>query len=95
VRAIKEKLERRAGDLEGRGPGLFYPDPQCYRCITLINRKSTTSKLWDLDMHIKGCLKQPNEWQDECQVAWRDEHACIDKSSQRACIENCIKSTNT
>ena len=37
------------------------------------------SKLQDLNMQIQGCQKQPNEWQDESQVACKDRHMCIDK----------------
>jgi len=55
-------------------------------------RESISFKFWDLDIHIQGNQKLPSEWCDECQVAYRDKHMCINKFKLKACIENRVLS---
>ena len=57
--------------------------------------ESTNFKLYDLDMQIQESQKLPNEWCDECQVACRNKHTCIDKSESKECVENRVVSIHT
>jgi len=41
-------------------------------------------KLQDLNMQVQGSQKLPNEWWNECQVAFRDKYTCIDKSELKS-----------
>jgi len=59
--------------------------------------KSATGKIHKLQApgseHADlGKLELPNEWCDECQVAYRDRHTCINKSKSKAYVENRVVS---
>jgi len=94
-RVTKEKLERRTGGLEGKGLRWSVDDPRfCYASL-ISNRENL--QLQDLgSRHVDlGESELPNEWCDECQVACRDKHMCIDKFKLKACIKNRVVSTDT
>ena len=87
-RVTKEKLESLAWGLEGKGSGRSAMIILPLRISNQQPGESVSSKLEDLDMQIQESQKLSNKWCDECQVACRDKHICIDKSKSKECVEN-------
>jgi len=60
----------------------------------LLSATERIHKLQTLEFEHAGTGESElhNEWCDECQVAYRVKHTCIDKSKSKACIENRVVS---
>jgi len=68
-------------------------DLRCYRYATLINRKSTKVQALGFRHANPGLLEAIQRVGDECQVACRDKHTCIDKSEKH--VLNIVSSAQT
>jgi len=92
----KENSRDEQGARKDRTSNWFTADPRCYRCATLINRKSTMVQASGSEHENPGdsesCPKSGKK-----SVMWRagTSTRVLINLSQRICIENCVVSTKT
>jgi len=90
MNSIKDAHElQKKNSRDGQGPGRkglwrSTTDPWRYRCVTMITKKSTTVQAQRSEHTGPWESELPNKWYDECQVACRDKHTCIDKFESKS-----------